>query len=133
MLNGRGRGIVSRVRVRVSRVRACIENKKISQIYTFSSPAMRIQKNCCKNQSSVGCKFINELENICFFPLINKRSLSLGQLIKEKSITAGEIACTQFTTKTNLFVPVGFLTFFEAWQTCEKFLPGSIAADFQVN
>ena len=51
MLNGRGRGIVSRVRVRVrvsrvrvrvSRVRACIENKKISQIYTFSSPAMRI-------------------------------------------------------------------------------------------
>ena len=44
-----------------------------------------------------------------------------------------ELECTMYKTKPTLFVPVRFQSVSEALQTCDKFLPGSMADNFQVN
>ena len=58
--------------------------------------------------------------------------LLTGNLIKEIMIPKTELACTNRNTWKTLFVPVLFKEFSQAMETCDKFLPNSIADNFLV-
>ena len=56
----------------------------------------------------------------------------LGTLIQEVLVNKKEMECSKWNNQKTLYVPVPFRDFSEAIETCDKFLPKSMADHFQV-